>query len=153
MTPTLELTPPPADEHWKEVLCPLHEMTAERVDEIELAVGALPGVDTPVKHIFTPGLYAREIFMPRGAIVVSKIHKTEHPYVISKGRVSVWTEADGILKLEAPFTGVTKPGTRRVLYIHKNTVWTTFHAGDETNVDDIEERIIEKRVPVLKEGV
>ena len=152
MTPT-ELPPPPAAEvqPWKAILCPLHELTARRVDEIELAVAGLPDVETPLTHIFTPGLYAREIFMPAGSLVVSKIHKTEHPYVISKGRVSVWTEEDGVAELSAPFTGVTKPGTRRVLYVHEDCVWTTFHVADEENVEAIEERIIEKRLPLLKE--
>ena len=155
MTPT-ELPPPPeaaeVQQTWKALACPLHEMTARRVDEIELAVAGLPPIDTPVKHIFTPGLYAREIFMPAGALVVSKIHKTEHPYVVSRGRVSVWTEEDGVVEVSAPFTGITKPGTRRVLYVHEDCVWTTFHVADEDSVEAIEERIIEKRLPALKEG-
>jgi hypothetical protein len=102
-------------------------------------------IDCPVKHIFTKGLYTREIFMPAGSLITSKIHKTEHPYIVSKGKVTVFTEEDGEVLIEAPFTGITKPGTRRALYVHEDTIWTTFHVmkrGEKT-VDDIEKRIIE----------
>ena len=33
---------------------------------------------------------------------------------------------------------ITKPGTKRVLYTHKDTVWVTFHATDKTTVEDLE---------------
>lgn len=102
-------------------------------------------VDLTVRHLFTPGLYIREIFMPAGTRLISKIHKTEHPYVISKGKVGVWTEEDGVVTIEAPHTGITKPGTRRLLYIYEDTIWSTFHVTSETDVKKIEDQIIFKR--------
>lgn len=100
-------------------------------------------VECPLRHRFTPGLYIREIFMPAGALVTSKIHRTEHPYTISQGRVSVLTERDGWVELRAPYTGITLPGTRRVLYIHEDTVWTTYHPTNETDLGVIENILIE----------
>lgn len=97
----------------------------------------------PLVHRFTPGMYAREIFMPSGSVVVSCVHKTEHPYVISQGLVSVWSETLGIEHLKAPYTGITKGGTRRILFVHEDTVWTTFHATDLTDVAEIEHTILE----------
>ena len=117
----------------------------EAIDELErrmLAAGAAVGYTAlPLVHRFTPGLYAREITMPAGTLITSRIHRTEHMFVVSKGRVSVW--ADGAWQLiEAPHTGVTKPGTRRVLYIHDDCVWTTFHATPHTTPEAVEEEII-----------
>jgi hypothetical protein len=103
-----------------------------------------PQIDPPVTHIFTPGLYTRQIFMPAGSLIISKIHKHRHPYVISKGRCSVFTYADGWVTLEAPHTGITEPGTQRVLLIHEDTIWTTFHVTDETDLERIEEHVIAK---------
>lgn len=103
----------------------------------------LPRVDLPVTHRFTPGMYIREIFMPKGTLLTSKIHKTEHPYVISMGVVSVYTETEGVKVLSSPHTGITKPGTRRLLFIHEDTIWTTFHPTQETDLVKIEEDIIE----------
>lgn len=105
-------------------------------------------VNCPLIHRYTPGLYIREIFMPAGSIIISKIHKTEHPYIVSKGLVTVITEADGEIKIKAPFTGITKAGTRRVLYVHEDTVWTTVHTTvkDGETVEEIEHRIIEPNI-------
>lgn len=100
-------------------------------------------------HRFTPGLYIREIFMPAGSMLTSKIHKTEHPYVISSGVVSVWSENDGFQKITGPYTGITKPGTRRLLYIHEDTTWTTFHPTNKTDVAMIEADIIESHINPL----
>jgi hypothetical protein len=121
------------------------------VDEIEAAISTCNPVECPVVHRFTPGMYIREIFMPAGTSVVSEIHMTEHPYVVSKGSVKVWTEHEGTVLIEAPFTGITKPGTRRVLSTITDTIWTTFHSNpdDGTNVDAIKNRIIEPHINPL----
>ncbi len=127
-------------------VCEKPEIAAKKnpsLNAIEAMIAAAPQIDFPLVHRFTPGLYAREIFMPAGAILTSKIHKTEHPYVISKGRVSVWIEGIGWERLRAPHTGITKPGTRRLLYIHEDTIWTTFHPTTETDLEVIERLLIE----------
>jgi hypothetical protein len=109
----------------------------------------------PVRHIFTPGLYAREIFMPAGAIITSAVHKTEHPYVVSAGRCLVYLENEArSVIIQAPHTGVTKPGTRRLLIIVEDTTWTTFHVTSKTSVEEIEEEILQvNRNPLLSEAV
>lgn len=121
------------------------------VDEIEAALATCEQVVCPVRHIFTPSLYIREITMAAGLTITSKIHNTEHPYVVSKGSVKVWTEEGGTVLIEAPYTGITKPGTRRVLTTITETVWTTFHPNPE-NIQDLkilESKIIEPHVNEL----
>lgn len=119
----------------------------KKLDEIEIAIATgLQGVECPVRHIFTPGLYSREIFMPRGSVIMSKIHKTEHPYVVSQGKVHVFIEGIGWNTYSAPYIGVTKPRTRRVLLIEQDCVWTTFHVTDKTDIGEIEKDIIEPRL-------
>jgi len=94
-------------------------------------------------HRFTPGLYSRTIFMPAGLICTSKIHKTEHQYVISKGLLEVWSEDTGWVLYRAPFIGTTKPGARRALRIIQDTIWTTFHPTTLTDLNEIETALIE----------
>ncbi len=101
-----------------------------KMDVLQFNIGQLPQIDLPLVHRFTPGLYCREIFMPKGSVVISRVHKFEHPFVVSKGKVSVWCENDGWIFIEAPFTGVTKPGTRRILFVSEDCIWTTFHVGN-----------------------
>lgn len=112
-------------------------------DIIKQSQGAMEGDCFPLKHTFTPGIYVREITMPAGAFLTSKIHKTEHPYFVLRGRVRVYTE-DGMQDIVAPYSGITKAGTKRILHIIEDTVWITIHATDKTDVADIEKDIIAK---------
>lgn len=97
----------------------------------------------PLKHSFGDGCYIREIFMPAGQVIISKIHKKLHPYFIMKGKVSILTD-DGIQYIEAPYSGITKPGTKRVLYMHEDTVFITVSVTDKTDLKEIEDEVIAK---------
>lgn len=92
--------------------------------------------ELPLKHTFTDGVYVREIFIPKGLIVVGKIHRHEHLNFISRGEVTVVTEHEGVERLIGPCTIISKAGTKRVLYTHEDTVWTTVHANPE-NITDL----------------
>jgi hypothetical protein len=105
--------------------------------------------DFPVEHVFTPGLYSRIITMPAGAMLTSGIHKTEHPFVVARGRCSVYIEGQGFVLLEAPHMGITMPGTRRMLVIHEETVWITFHPTTETDLLKIEKALLEEHENLL----
>ena len=97
----------------------------------------------PVKHSFADGCYIREIFNPAGELLVTKIHKKEHPFFLMKGEMSILTE-DGVKHLKAPHQGITKPGTKRIIYAHTDCVFITVHATEETDVSKIEEQVIAK---------
>lgn len=112
------------------------------VSKMQEALSQLPQIDCPLVHRFTPGLYAREILMLKDTFIVSKIHGTEHPFVILKGSASVWIEGVGVKKLTAPYVGITKPGTRRILYIHDDCSWITFHPTDKKTVEEVEAEVI-----------
>jgi len=134
------------------------QMNVEKIDELELAMleqGHF--IELPVINTFTPGLYSREIFMPKGTLLTSKVHKTEHPYVILSGKAKVYKADGDFEELEAGFSGITQPNTRRVLYIEEDCKWVTFHplsneeesarvngAEEEEILALIEDRIIEK---------
>lgn len=111
------------------------DLTNKALDEMErLIKDNLQSCNFEVKHIFTKGMYSRAIFMPAGSLLTSKIHLTEHQYIISIGRAIVY-ENDGTHEVCGPYHGVTKPNTRRALYILEDTIWTTFHP-----IDFIEEK-------------
>ena len=116
-----------------------------QLDELEVAMSKLPRVEIPVVNRFVEGMYIREVTIPEGAILTSMTHKTEHPFVISKGTIMVTSDNEGSVVYEAPYTGITKPHTRRALRALTETVWTTFHLTDETDVDKICDEILEKK--------
>lgn len=98
-------------------------------------------LELPVKHHFSQGVYARELFIPKGTLLTGKIHKFAQLNIMSQGEMSVLTE-DGVKRVKAPFTIVSPPGTKRIAYAHEDTVWTTIHGTDETDLDKIEQTFI-----------
>jgi quercetin dioxygenase-like cupin family protein len=108
---------------------------------LEASMRPLPQIDCPLKHHFAPGSYAREIFLPAGSLVVGKIHKHAHVNVISQGHCTVYTDT-GTRELRAPVTFVSEPGTKRVVLAHADTVWTTVHVTNETDLTKIEDEVI-----------
>jgi hypothetical protein len=123
-----------------------------RINELELAmVQENKPVDCPLNHRFTPGLYSREIFMPAGTLLTSKTHLTEHQFVIAMGVVMVCIDGGEWIRYVAPFVGITKAGTRRILYIEQDCLWITFHpnADDEENIEVLEKRLVEFYNPLL----
>lgn len=97
----------------------------------------------PLEHSFGDGIYVRKIFMPKGTLIISKIHKFLHPYFVLTGKASVLTEK-GIELIEAPYHGMTLPGTKRALFIHEDMIWITVHVTDKTDLKEIEKEIIAK---------
>ena len=87
----------------------------------------------PLKHSFANGVYVREIFMPKGLIIVGKIHKYAHPNFLMQGEVLVVTEHDDVQHLIAPFSMISQAGTKRVVFTLQDTVWITIHVTDKTD--------------------
>jgi len=121
---------------------PSHLTWREKIAYLVRSFGADPQVDCPLKHHFAPGVYIREIFMPAGAVVIGKIHKTEHFNIIQQGRVRIF-DPEGALELAGPVTFVSKPGVQKVLYIAEDTVWSTVHLTDERDLEKLEAALIE----------
>ena len=97
----------------------------------------------PVKHTFTDGYYMREIFSPAGQLLISKIHKREHAYFLMEGELSILTE-EGVFRIKAPHQGITKPGTKRVIYTHSDVSFITVHSTNKKTVEEVEEEVIAK---------
>jgi hypothetical protein len=111
------------------------------LNRCDVEILKLPPRECPVIHRFTPGLYIREIYMPKETILTSLLHLTTHPYFILKGEFSVWHKGIETQRIKAPYTGITEAGTRRLIYIHEDTIWTTCHVTDLTDPDEIIESI------------
>jgi hypothetical protein len=107
--------------------------------------------DCTVKHYFSPKdekygccTYAREMFIPKGTLIIGKIHRHQHLNIISKGKVVVYTEF-GEKHMEAPITFVSEIGLKRSVFALEDTLWTTIHLTEfvgEENLSKIEEEVI-----------
>lgn len=109
----------------------------------------LPQVDCQTKHYFGPSLYIREVTMPAGAVVIGKPHRKEHMCVMLQGRMII-VDADGNKKeLVAPLTFVGGAG-RKVAYILETTVFQNILATDETDIDVLENMLVDNTQPMLE---
>lgn len=107
--------------------------------------GDLSGYAGEVTHHFRPGFYVREYRARAGSIHLSRTHKMRHPFRITQGRVAVWTKGAGVEMLRAVHTGITEPGTQRILLVVEDLIWTTFHANPDnlSDPDEIMRRVTE----------
>jgi len=111
--------------------------------ELEKDLAQMPQVEIPVEHLFGKSCYARTIRIPAGTLIVGKIHKFETIHIISQGDITFLSH-DGAKRVQAPHLLTGTPGVKRVGFAHTDTVWTTIHGTDKTNVDEIEEEFIAK---------
>lgn len=112
----------------------------QKVDRLEQSMHVLPQAECPVRHYFAPGMYAREITIPKGVTLVGAVHKTENLAILSKGKLELVTDA-GTVTLEAPCTVTVKPGTKNAALALEDAVWTNFlpNPDNETDTDKLVE--------------
>ena len=89
----------------------------------------------PIRHFFMDGVYVREMTMFKDTFVIGAIHKHLHMCFLLKGHLSVAHEED-VVEYKAPCFIVSKPGIKRVLYAHEESIWYNTHQNP-TNTEDI----------------
>lgn len=122
---------------------PLKKPTIEEVFAAEEVMLKMPQIELPVRHFFSPGVYARELSIPAGICLTGAVHKYEQLNILSQGTMRVLTE-DGIKEVSAPFTVVSPPGTKRIALALTDCIWTTILGTDETDVTLIERHFVLK---------
>jgi quercetin dioxygenase-like cupin family protein len=116
---------------------------ADKAERVSLALASpLTSVDCPVFHRFGPGIYIREVHLPRGAVVVGHRHKHPHMNVVLRGVIDV--EIDGTTKrIEGPAMLTAPPG-RKVALVLEDTVWCNVYATRVTDVETLEAMLLDK---------
>ena len=120
----------------------------EKIEEGELE-DTLP--DCLLTHHFTPKdekygchTYAREMLIPKGTVIIGKIHRHQHLNFILKGQVSVATEF-GKKYFTGPCVFISEVGLKRAVYAEEDTIWVTVHLTEhsgEESLDKIEQEVI-----------
>jgi len=118
------------------------------VMRLEAAILAGPQVECPTKHYFSPGLYAREMFIPAGTVLTGATHKVRH-LAVFVGDISVW-EHGKVKRITGHHTFISEPGAKRAGYAHADTYCTGFFPTDKTNVAELERELIEEDPALLQ---
>jgi hypothetical protein len=125
---------------------PLAIPTAEDIRLLELAMREHPAqIQIETTHAFGEGTYCRTMIAPEGALIVGKRHRDSCVNIISEGSIVVWSE-HGAKRIDGPCVFESPPGTKRVGYVLKKTIWTTAHANpsNDKNLDSLEDRLIHR---------
>lgn len=92
--------------------------------------------ELPLKHLFSEGIYTREIFIKKGMFAIGKIHKHNHTFFLMKGKLLLFSE-DGVKEIEAPYYGNATAGTKRVAIALEDTIFVNVHPNPD-NIKEIE---------------
>lgn len=98
--------------------------------------------EPPTEHVFHGGMYCRQVWRPAGCLIVGKVHKKEHFYMIVSGTVRVTTD-DGVQSITGPMLLCSKPGTKRAVYAETDALCMTFHRVDSSTVEEVESELVE----------
>jgi len=115
-------------------------LTREKIERLQSELSALPQYEPITKHFFHGGMYCREVWRDAGVVVVGKVHKKEHFYLIVSGCVSV----DGGPPVYGPHLIMSEPGTKRAVFSLEPTLCMTFHRTDATTVEEAEAELVEE---------
>lgn len=107
----------------------------------------------PVTHKLENGLYTREVFMPAGDLVISFIHKQNHPSFFMEGDMSLLLDDGTVKRIKAPMVVHTEVGTQRVAYIHEDTKWVCVYRTDAETVEEAEKEVYTMDFRELPESV
>ena len=94
------------------------------------------------KHHFAPGVYAREVLLPAGSVVVGKTHKTKHLNIIASGSCTIHCMGE-IFEVTGPYIFTSEIGAKKAVHSHTDVVWINIHLTDKTDVDEIEKDVID----------
>lgn len=127
------------------------ETARSKVDRLEASMLNVPQTDCPVRHHFAPGVYGREITIPKGTVLVGAVHKRDSLVVLSAGKLQLVTD-DGTVEIAAPHTRVCKAGAKNAALALEDSVWTNFFATDETDTDKLVELLTDSTADELVGG-
>lgn len=117
--------------------------TRDKVNILETEMKKAEQVELKVNNYFSYGVYARELFIPKGIMLTGEIHKYPQLNIMTKGELSVLVDNE-IIRIKAPFIVSSPAGTKRIAYAHEDTIWITIHGTHETDVDKIKNTFIAK---------
>lgn len=120
------------------VSIPMREM----VERLQYEMSKFPQVELPTEHYFADGMYCRVLPRRKDVLIVGKVHKKEHFYMVVSGCVRVTTD-EGVKDLPAFSMVVSKPGTKRAVLALEDSICLTVHRTDSRNLEEIEAELIE----------
>jgi hypothetical protein len=123
----------------------------QSLDNLAVAVKQAPQVECPEKHHFGPNIYIKEVTLPAGSVIVGKYHRHEHLCNMVSGKMIVVDSEGNRTELVAPITFMAKSG-RKIAYIIETVVFQNIYSTSETDIQKLEDMIVDNSKDMLLEG-
>jgi hypothetical protein len=114
----------------------------QQVERLQHEVSKHEQYEAPTEHLFHGGMYCRQVWRPADCLIVGKVHKKEHFYMVVFGTVVVTTD-DGVKRITGPQLICSKPGTKRAVYAETDALCMTIHRVESDNVETVESELVE----------
>jgi hypothetical protein len=111
----------------------LHKELGKLDETVEHHTDAMQAT-CPVTHHLENGMYTREVFMPAGMLVVSFIHKQNHPSFFMSGEMSLLMDTGEVKRVKA-------------------VTWTCVYRTDAESVEEAEKEVYTMDFRELPESV
>lgn len=121
----------------------------ERIDAFQNALQQIAGSDTGdrdqindngLQEYLVGGAYVRELFIPKGMFITSKIWMKTRMWIIASGEVTFTTEM-GTQRVKGPFRMVVPHGSKVAFFTHEDTLWFAITGVDAEKLEDIEDEV------------
>ena len=99
--------------------------------------------DPQIKHFFSSGVYAKQIFVPKDHFVIQHTHKFSHLSILAKGKVIVKTDENEQI-YEAPACLTILEGINHAIIALENCIWYCIHSTNETDEGKIDKILIKE---------
>ena len=106
---------------------------------LESELAKLEQVDIPLTHTFSGGVYIRQIFIPKGTIIIGKRHRHETCNILMKGTLILYMgENMPTQRISGPILFTSPPGTKKMAYCDEDAIFLNIHPTTETDLEKIE---------------
>lgn len=118
--------------------------TRQDIDTIEAYMRRMPQINNlDTRHVLAGGIYGRMLTSPAGSIIVGKVHRHDHVYIVASGTIIVLGEGSRET-ITGPAMLAGRPGTKRVvLMLTDATRIAVNHVGELMDLDEIERHVVE----------
>lgn len=99
-----------------------------------------PQLGLPVEQIALHGMVVRTMHIPKGQLLVGKVHKLDCINIVAKGDISLLTE-HGSGRMVAGDQAVSRAGTQKMGFANEDTTFINIFRTDETSIEGIEDAI------------
>lgn len=117
------------------------DKTQAAIFELENAVLTMPQYPLENRHLFSGGMYAREMFIPAGVLVTGKIHLKDHICILHYCDVTI-ANAEGSKRYVGSCSFAGKAGSKRAFMAHEDSLFTVVHITEKTTVEEAEFELV-----------